>query len=204
MRFVPTLAVIAVFAVPVAAMADTIDFASGVTTVSFVNSTGSGAPTGTAVVYTGTDPYSVAAYTTPAPGSLYITYDDSTENLPAGNVDYIFSFVATGAGTGSVSFAADNSVVASVNGSEFGSSDTFASLTTDTFSFGAGTVTIDFLVNNAPGTGANPTALDFGGSASFAPAPPPPPPPTVPEPASIALLGTGVLTLAGFARRKRS
>jgi hypothetical protein len=52
------------------------------------------------------------------------------------------------------------------------------------------------------------TITSYGGPSTFTatvtppPPPPPPPPPAVPEPSSIYLLGTGVLGIAGAARKK--
>jgi hypothetical protein len=51
----------------------------------------------------------------------------------------------------------------------------------------------------------------FGGKSPFTaefiipvpPPPPPPPPPTIPEPSGLALLGTGMMGVAGFVFRKR-
>ena len=200
MRMIHSVAILALLTVsaifaPAAAHADTITFGSGINTVSYSNTSGSG----TVVVYTGTNPYSIANYVAPVSGTAYITYDNSTEFLPAGVTTYSMSLTGPAGAAGSIAFAADNSVVVFLNGTEIGASDTFNALTDADFTLGSGSNTLTFVVTNDPTTPdlANPTALDFGGSVTFTP-----PPSTVPEPSSIALLGTGLLSIAGLTRRK--
>ena len=85
MRIAHCLAILALL--PVSALvahADTITFGSGINTVSYSNTTGSG----TAVAYTGTNPFSVNNYVAPVSGTIYVTYDDSTEVLPGGDTTY--------------------------------------------------------------------------------------------------------------------
>jgi hypothetical protein len=204
MRFASSLAILAALAIPAAllptaAHADSITFGSGISDVTYVSTTP--ASTGSAVLYTSTNPYGVGSYATPVSGTSYITWNDSLDEtlVPAGTVDYFVTFTSTGNGTGSVQFAADNSVVAFLNSSQIGSSNTFSTLTSANFSFSTGLNTLEFAVTNTvadPTGSANPTALDFGGSVEFTQASP------VPEPSSMALLGTGILGLAGVARRK--
>jgi hypothetical protein len=201
MRLIKSLALFAALTVPMAAMADTITFGSGISAVTFVSTTPPA--TGSAVLYTSTTPYGAGSYVAPVSGTSYITWDDSQDEtlVPAGTVAYSYVFTTTGAGAGSVQFAADNSVVVFLNGVQIGSSGTFTALTSAGFSFGTGANTLEFDVTNTvadPAGSANPTALDFGGSVNFTPAVTSP----VPEPSSLAMIGTGILGIAGFTRRR--
>ena len=197
MRITHILALLAASAVSTTAFATSFSFGSGISPVTYTNSTGSG----NAVLYTGTSPYSVANYTAPVPGTAYITYDDSTEFLPAGTTNYFYKFSASGTGSGYFSFVADDtsSAYVYVNGVPvlLSASTNFNSLTNAAFPVFHGVNTIEFsVVNNPqPAGAANPTALDFGGAVFYTPS-------TVPEPSSLMLFGTGILGMAGAVRRR--
>jgi hypothetical protein len=93
-----------------------------------------------------------------------------------------------------LNFAADDLVGILLNGnSVFGPGGSFSSLTALTVNSGfqIGVNTLEFDVDNS---GGGPTGLYVEASGSVTP--------VVPEPSSIALLGTGLLSVAGVARRK--
>jgi hypothetical protein len=127
-------------------------------------------------------------------------------NDAAGNYDYRTTFTLTGldASTAAItgSWAADNLQVSILlNGSSTG---IFLSPTNTNFQlssfaisngFVSGINTLDFVINNAPYAGLNPSGLlvEMSGTAS-----------PVPVPATIWLFGSALVGFLGFNRRKTS
>jgi hypothetical protein len=216
MRLVSTLALIASLSVPVAALADTIN----VTGTGVNVSAGSNDPNYTvsgpdvslqqAVTINPNPGWGAQPAFNPAPGAA--NWDnpggDGSTSYDGGDFTFTTTFDLTGelANTASLSggMAADNAVTVFLNGHQgataaYGPPYGFSQFTSWSFNSGfvSGVNTLTFVVTN--GNGGSDTNGPMGlivkiDSNSVSP---------VPEPASIALLGTGVMTLAGFARRSR-
>jgi hypothetical protein len=214
MRIVQSLTLLAALAVSAVAMADPIAFSStGLGAVGSVDThwtittePAGTAPSSTSAIVSDGIP---GAWVTP-PGSTH--WDgptaEGTTSEPAGTYIYTTTFTLTAAQAASASlvggWASDNESSILLNGNNTGFFNTYASsypsLTSFdiTSGFVTGVNTLSFVITNGNvdtgGTdGAGPTGLLVVDTA---------PVPSVPEPSSIALLGTGLLSVAGFARRK--
>jgi len=196
------------FAAP--AFAGSITISSGSAVVTYDN-TQSGHPTATST-FSNTTAGSTFASGTAVPvsfsygqtiaGTSYISYDANTETNGDNGGITVYTTTFTGnylGSTGQLWLAADDSVVAYLNGVQIGTTGG-ASYNTivgpQAFSGGVnGLNTLTFYVNNintpySTTATAGPTNLDFKFTAA------------TPEPSSLALLGTGILGVAGVMRRK--
>jgi hypothetical protein len=210
MRISHTLALLATLAIPVAAVADPITtlFGTGIGTIGTADShwtvTTPAAPTAPGVAAT----ISTANPGWLAPTSGHWINDTGNGNVtePVGTYDYFTTFSLAGLNnlTASVTLQiADDDTFGGVllNGNLIagcGTGSNFSSLTTCTINTGflAGNNTIEIITANSAASGTNPTGLYVIASGTAAN------PSATPEPSSMVLLGTGLLSVAGFARRK--
>lgn len=142
-----------------------------------------------------------AGYLVPFAGTTFVSYDPNTETNGGDNGGLtVYSTTYTGSLTyagGTLSVSADDSVSAYLNGTFLGSTGSASYNTPFTFNIAPGTYfnglnTFTFNVTNVNPTNVSggPTNFDFKATAA------------TPEPSSMVLLGTGLLSAAGMIRRR--
>ncbi len=218
-----TAVVVCIFGLQAAAKADTIllsSYATGAINPGASNTATFYVPTASTVNNGVDTTYNVSPGTTwhPAIGnSSYVSYNPNTApggSVVAPNGDYVYrsyfdlSAMQAASSTGTMTVLADDTVAITLNGNlilaaagPMGPADAYSHcaetgpncLTPTTFNFaglvaGQNVLTFDVKQVNLVNEG-----LDYSGAISAV---------AVPEPASIALLGSGLLSIAGFYRRR--
>jgi hypothetical protein len=205
MRVHKALVLLAAAAAPIAAMADNLNLSSGTAAYSVTE------PSSTTI--TALDSTANPGWTLTIPGATWInTTGSGTTNVANGLYVYTTTFTLSSASNLSGSYTSDNGAMVFLSGGSISTPDELASSTyVESFNvitpfsaggLGPGTYTLTFDVENGsglntpPGTDGNsdngPNGLLVGASTVTA----------TPEPSSLALLGTGILSAAGIARRK--
>ena len=141
-----------------------------------------------------------ASYLTPIAGTSYVSYDPNTETVGDNGGITVYTTTYTGnlAGAGgTLLINADDSVRTYLNGVFIGDTATSTYNTPYVFNIASGiyvnglnTFTFDVTNVNATNVSGGPTNFDFKATAA------------TPEPSSIVMLGTGLLSAAGMIRRR--
>ncbi len=169
-------------------------------TITYDNTNVATAPLNTGLATTGNVSVFNPGYSNTLTGTTWVSYDPNTgtKGDNGGLTVYKTTYTGTLAGaTGTLSILADDTVNAYLNGVFIGTTapSTYDTLKTFTIADGIyknGVNVFEFDVINANGqtTPGGPTGFDFKATA------------VTPEPSTLLMLGTGVLSAAGMVRRR--